>query len=226
MLCADLTAIHAYKDSIRWNIVTSLSLPILIGILIGFCLLDYVKDKENVVKQCIGFALLFLSTIVFISKIIINQKHKDNRIIYYEAEDDILPITFDNRARLKYWFHSNKLLILSISIGLISGILSVISNVAGPVIAIYLIQLKLSKRELNGTRAWIFIIANSMKLPIQILLGNLRFNDITSLILLCLVAICSTLVCESFIISLVDQIYFDKIVWLLVFIGALKLLLY
>ncbi len=51
--------------------------------------------------------------------------------------------------------------------GILGGFATMIGNVAGPVFAIYLLALKLPKKNYIGTTAWFFAIINLTKLPLQ-----------------------------------------------------------
>lgn len=52
--------------------------------------------------------------------------------------------------------------------GLIGGFGTMIGNAAGPVFAVYLLAMKLPKREFIGTGAWFFLIVNVFKIPFHI----------------------------------------------------------
>ena len=47
-----------------------------------------------------------------------------------------------------------------------------IGNAAGPVMAIYLLSVKMPKMSFVGTNAWFFLVINYLKLPIQALAWN------------------------------------------------------
>lgn len=43
-----------------------------------------------------------------------------------------------------------------------------IGNAAGPVMAVYLLSMKLPKLSFVGTSAWFFLIVNYLKIPLQV----------------------------------------------------------
>jgi uncharacterized membrane protein YfcA len=51
--------------------------------------------------------------------------------------------------------------------GLTGGFTTMIGTAAGPVMAIYLLSMKLPKYAFVGTSAWFFLIVNYLKLPLQ-----------------------------------------------------------
>lgn len=52
--------------------------------------------------------------------------------------------------------------------GLLSGITSMIGNLAGSFASIYLLAMRLPKQEFIGTAAWLFFIINVFKLPFHV----------------------------------------------------------
>ncbi len=51
--------------------------------------------------------------------------------------------------------------------GLLGGFTTMIGNAAGPVMAIYLLSVKMPKYSFVGTNAWFFLVINYLKLPVQ-----------------------------------------------------------
>jgi len=66
--------------------------------------------------------------------------------------------------------------------GIAGGFSTMIGNVAGPIMTVFLLSTKLPKNNFVGTSAWFFLIVNLLKLPLQILawnnitVRNLRFG--------------------------------------------------
>lgn len=60
--------------------------------------------------------------------------------------------------------------------GLLAGFCSTIGNVAGPILAMYLMMLRLPKHEFMGITAWFFFIVNLTKMPIYISLDVIRIE--------------------------------------------------
>jgi len=48
------------------------------------------------------------------------------------------------------------------------GFTTMIGNAAGPVMAIYLLSVKMPKYNFVGTNAWFFLVVNYLKIPIQV----------------------------------------------------------
>ena len=54
-----------------------------------------------------------------------------------------------------------------------------IGNAAGPVMAIYLLSVKMPKYSFVGTNAWFFLVINYLKIPVQIFAwGNITTSSL------------------------------------------------
>ncbi|MGQ8365550.1 sulfite exporter TauE/SafE family protein [Glaciecola sp. 1036] len=56
----------------------------------------------------------------------------------------------------------------AILMGTLGGITTMIGNLAGPVMAVYLLSMRLPKNEYIGTAAWFFLVINVFKVPFHI----------------------------------------------------------
>lgn len=60
-----------------------------------------------------------------------------------------------------YWW-------FSMILGLLGGFATMIGNAAGPVMALYLLSMRLPKNRFIGTAAWFFFIVNLSKVPLHV----------------------------------------------------------
>ncbi|MDR2810495.1 MAG: sulfite exporter TauE/SafE family protein [Tannerellaceae bacterium] len=64
--------------------------------------------------------------------------------------------------------------------GLMGGFTTMIGNAAGPVMAVYLLSMRLPKYSFVGTSAWFFLVVNYLKLPLQIFVwDNISITSVT-----------------------------------------------
>jgi uncharacterized membrane protein YfcA len=54
------------------------------------------------------------------------------------------------------------------AIGITGGFTTMVGNLAGPVMALYLLSMQLPKNQFIGTAAWFFLIINLLKVPFHI----------------------------------------------------------
>ncbi len=62
--------------------------------------------------------------------------------------------------------------------GFIAGATTMIANAAGPVTMIYLLSMRLPKKEFIGTSAWFFFILNWLKVPFSVSIGLLTAESL------------------------------------------------
>ncbi len=55
--------------------------------------------------------------------------------------------------------------------GFTGGIVTMMANAAGPLVTLYLLEMKLKKEEFMGTGAWFYLIMNCVKVPFGVSLG-------------------------------------------------------
>jgi len=56
----------------------------------------------------------------------------------------------------------------AILIGIIAGFVSMVGNLAGPLMAVYFLSMRLPKDEYIGTTAWFFMVMNWFKVPFHV----------------------------------------------------------
>ena len=71
-------------------------------------------------------------------------------------------------------------------LGVIGGFTSMVGNLAGSVMALYLLTMRLPKNEFIGTAAWFFIIVNWFKIPFHVIVWetitwDTLFLDLTTI---------------------------------------------
>ena len=64
--------------------------------------------------------------------------------------------------------------------GVLAGFTTMVANAAGPVMAIYLLSMKLSKEQYVGTGAWYFFIINILKVPLSASLGLITLESLAT----------------------------------------------
>jgi uncharacterized membrane protein YfcA len=78
----------------------------------------------------------------------------------------------DNKLFTSVWYAP--------AFGLMGGFTTMIGNAAGPIMAVYLLSMRLPKYSFVGTSAWFFMVVNYLKLPLQIFVWkNISLQSIT-----------------------------------------------
>ena len=108
--------------------------------------------------------------------------------------------------------------------GLLSGITSMIGNLAGSFASIYLLAIRLPKNEFIGTAAWLFFIINVFKLPFHIFIWKTVDAKTLQLNLLLSPAIVIGFFLGIRLVKIIRNDLYRKLVLIVTAIGALIIL--
>jgi hypothetical protein len=216
LMIADIGAIVVYWKEVQFGIVLKLAVSIAVGMVVGFIFLG--NQDEGRIRRVTGLSLLVLSIVYYVSKFL--RRYCNKFHILPRSNDDDKP-----KSDYLSVLASNGIFksVSAAMVGIVTGGLTVIANVAGPIIAIYFIQLQLPKRSLNGTRAILFLFINFVKIPAQVYIGNFELTDIYVVFPLCCISLISTFLTERYLMPYIDQAMFENVAWILVAIGAIRL---
>jgi len=108
-------------------------------------------------------------------------------------------------------------------IGILGGFTSMVGNAAGAIISIYLLSREYPKESYISTYAWLFLIINLIKLPLQIFVWhNIGLSNLyTALILLPVVFLGA--VAGAWIVKRINEKLYRKIIYLMILIAAVAL---
>lgn len=149
LLVGDLFAVIYYRRNVVWKHLFSLLPWVLLGIIAGYFVLDYVNDSQ--LKPMIGILVLAL--------------------IVLHVSREKFGASFNQLLPQSRWF--------TLLMGVLAGFATMIGNAAGGVMAIYLLVKGLPKQDFVGTGAWFFLIVNLIKVPFYIQLGLITVDSIT-----------------------------------------------
>jgi uncharacterized membrane protein YfcA len=112
----------------------------------------------------------------------------------------------------------------SSSMGLISGITTMIGNMAGPISNLYFLAIRLPKNAFIGTAAWLFLIINIFKMPFHIYSWKTITYSTLSLNLILLPAIFLGLWAGVKFVKIINENFYRKMILVLTAIGAIVIL--
>ncbi len=147
LIAGDLLSIGQYRKVFDFSKIKLLLLPAAIGIALGSLLLGWMHSKENaklaeaLIRLEIGIESIFLVSLYWWRQ-------------YKGMQQKVMP----EPAR-------------AIVMGGITGISTTLAHAAGPIIAAYLLPLKMDRRAFMGTSSIFFFLANTSKLPTYYLAG-------------------------------------------------------
>jgi len=109
--------------------------------------------------------------------------------------------------------------------GLLSGITSMIGNLAGSFTSIYLLAIRLPKNEFIGTAAWLFFIINVFKLPFHIFIWKTVTKETLAMNLWLSPAIVIGFYLGIKLVKIINNDQYRKLVLIVTALGALIILL-
>ena len=102
------------------------------------------------------------------------------------------------------------------TIGMLAGFTTLVANAAGPLMAIYLLAMRLPKMDYVGTGAVFFLLMNLFKVPFMIHLGLINAASFTINLMLAAPVLAGTLLGRKLLVR-IDQRVFENVV---LFLGA------
>jgi uncharacterized membrane protein YfcA len=131
----------------------SLIWPIIFGIFVGVYFLSRATNES--LKQTIGIIVLLLVILYPISQRL-------------QSSDFSLNLRYPKTLRL--------------SLGVMTGFMSMVANSGGPPMSIYLLLRKNTVLKFMGNNAWLFFMVNLFKVPFVFALGLLNFQSVSYII--------------------------------------------
>jgi len=142
LIFADCIAVSFYRAHARWDHLKTLAPWVIAGLLGGTALLDF-TGKHHAKHDYLAPIIGGL-VLMMLGLSLLRGK----------LGDRMVPHSKEGRAVT----------------GLVAGFSTMVSNAAGPIMAIYMTSAELGKNQLMGTTAWYFFIFNLSKLPLLFLL--------------------------------------------------------
>ena len=112
---------------------------------------------------------------------------------------------------------------LGIGAGLLAGFTTMVANAAGPIMAIYLLAMRLPKMIYMGTSAWYFLVLNVFKVPFSVGLGVINMSTIMISLALAPFTIIGAFIGSKLLVR-IDQRLFENLAIGLSFLAGLRLL--
>ena len=140
-ICGDFLAVGSFRRHVRWAYVWRIMPASVAGVVLGFFLMK-LPLHEGFFRILIGSVILALVLLQVVRM----------RLPSLEKE-----VPAGGPAAL--------------GAGLASGITTMVANAAGPVMAIYLLAMRLPQYEFVGTAAVFFLLVNLVKVPFSLGLG-------------------------------------------------------
>ena len=145
---------------------TGLNLPLLCFADILAVVYYNQHTKWNYILKLLPWTLVGFGVAILVAKIVPEQEFK--YLMGGTILVGLIVMVWNDRKRKDkpapsgWWF--------SAIFGVAGGFSTAIGNIAGPIMVVFLLSMRLPKNNFVGTSAWFYLIVNFMKLPIQIFL--------------------------------------------------------
>ncbi len=199
LVFGDLFAVTFYNRHALWSEVLRVLPPALVGVIIGFFLFRLLP--AGTFAPIIGWTILFL--------VLLQTLQTVNRLGSNPGKSFIV---HSWQRTLFFW-----------SLGVMAGITTMLANASGPVMTIYLLAAGLAKYEFMGTSSWVFFLLNLCKLPFSYALGLINGHSLTFNLLL-LPAIAFGALLGKWLLTIIPQKWFERILLLSAALAALRLI--
>ena len=194
LIFGDFVAVFSYRKHTQWHYLWRLLPWTAAGVVLGYFTLGRISD--HTARILIGWIIVSLAALSFWRK-------------YASAPAD-------DKAASLHWS-------AGAVIGMTAGFITLVANAAGPLMAIYLVAMRLPKMEYVGTAAVFFMLLNLFKVPFMVDLGLITAQSFSFNLMLAPAVLLGALA-GRWLLKHVNQNLFEQLVLLLSLIGGILLI--
>ncbi|MCC5789835.1 MAG: sulfite exporter TauE/SafE family protein [Opitutales bacterium] len=154
LICGDIAALILYRRNVRWSMIWRLFPWTALGVIIGTFALGVASD--SVIARLIG---AILAVLLFLH---LRGKWRQAN----SPQDGETPPAQAGR----WWFSGGT--------GLAAGFTTMTANAAGPVMMLYLLSMRVPKKDFFGTAAIFFFFLNLFKVPFHLGIGTINTDTL------------------------------------------------
>ncbi|HEX3915390.1 MAG TPA: sulfite exporter TauE/SafE family protein [Steroidobacteraceae bacterium] len=195
LIFGDFVAVYSYRKHTQWRYLWRLFPWTAAGVVLGYFTLGRISD--HAARILIGWIIVSLAALSFWRK-------------YSSAGREQSAASFR-------WP-------VSAAIGMTAGFITLVANAAGPLMAIYLVAMRLPKMQYVGTAAVFFMLLNLFKVPFMVDLGLITPQSFSFNLVLAPAVLLGALA-GRWLLKHVNQNLFEQLVLLLSAIGGILLIL-
>src|ERR1700689_3537709 len=195
LIFGDFVAVFSYRSHTQWRYVWKLMPWTAGGVVLGYFGLGHISDRTA--RIMIGVIIVSLCVLGYWRRIL-------------SAPTQETPGSW-------HWA-------VAAALGITAGFITLVANAAGPLMAIYLIAMRLPKMEYVGTAAVFFMLLNLFKVPFMVDLGLITTQSFGFNLALAPAVLLGALAGRWLLVR-VNQTLFEQLVLLLSAIGGILLIL-
>jgi hypothetical protein len=196
LIFGDFVAVFSYRKHTQWRYLWRLFPWTAAGVVLGYFALGRISDQTA--RILVGWIIVALAALSFWRR--------------YAA-----PVPDSEESTSFHWS-------VGAAIGVTAGFITLVANAAGPLMAIYLVAMRLPKMEYVGTAAVFFMLLNLFKVPFMVDLGLITQQSFGFNLALAPVVLLGALA-GRWLLKHINQNLFELMVLLLSAIGGILLIL-
>lgn len=195
LIFGDVVAVFSYRKHTQWRYLWRLFPWTAVGVVLGYFTMGRISD--HAVRILIGWIIVSLVMLSFWRKYLSGPTEEQGAVFHWSV---------------------------GAVIGMTAGFITLIANAAGPLMAIYLVAMRLPKMEYVGTAAVFFMLLNLFKVPFMVDLGLITTQSFGFNLALAPAVLLGALAGRWLLVR-VNQNLFEQLVLLLSAIGGILLIL-
>jgi uncharacterized membrane protein YfcA len=195
LIFGDAVAVFSYRKHTQWRYLWRLFPWTAVGVVLGYFTMGRISDHGA--RILIGWIIVSLVILSFWRRYVAAPPEERTAEIHWSV---------------------------GAVIGMTAGFITLIANAAGPLMAIYLVAMRLPKMEYVGTAAVFFMLLNLFKVPFMVDLGLITTHSFGFNLALAPAVLLGALAGRWLLVR-VKQSLFEQLVLLLSAIGGVLLIL-
>ncbi len=196
LIFGDIVAVLSYRRHTQWRYLWKLFPFTATGVVLGYFALGWVSDRHA--RLMIGAIIISLAVLSYWRRYRAAQPNADAQPGHHS------------------W-------VFAAAVGVVAGFITLVANAAGPLMAIYLVAMRLPKMEYVGTAAVFFMCLNLFKVPFMVNLGLINLHSFGFNLLLAPAVVSGAFVGRWLVVR-INQALFEKMVLTLSAIAGVLLL--
>ena len=226
LICGDIGAVLLFRRNARWPHVFRTLPPAVIGVAIGWFLMNWMGQKEfpsGLVERISGRSgAELVQTLNFWM-----QSHplpiRNFNPVIGGIVLTLAVVQLGRNWKPNLFASVPHTHAFAWTMGLIAGTTTMLANAAGPVMGLYLLAVALPKEAFVGTGAWFFLLINCIKVPFSAQLGLISGNSLAFNALLVPLIVLG-LFLGRFVVARLPQKWFDTLILVFALFASAKLL--
>jgi uncharacterized protein len=192
LIFGDIVAVLSYRTHTQWRYLWKLLPWTAAGVVLGYFALGHISDRAA--RILIGVIIVSLSVLGYWRR-------------YRRAHA---------QETLGTWHWA-----LAAALGITAGFITLVANAAGPLMAIYLVAMRLPKMQFVGTAAVFFMALNLFKVPFMVDLGLITAQSFEFNLMLAPAVLLGALAGRWLLIRINQQLFEDLVLALSAIAGVL-----